>query len=551
MSNLVEAQTQATVKPEVVFIEDLLDEVQSGQLRVPRFQRPFVWGAENMRQLFDSIYKGYPIGSLLIWETSEQLESLDKIGPFATASAHGKPISYVLDGHQRLTTLLTGLRLPSNALRTKNQEHWKWWLFFDLEKKEFVHDPSCSYEPRLFPLRALLKTVDFLAQSRLIQSTLPPLLAEGFIRDAESIAQKIKAYKVPVTRIRGGKLDDAVAIFSRLNSLGLGMTADQMISALTYQEGSGAVNLAEEIDSILSELDEFNFGQIPRKQILQVVLIAAGLDLNTGEWEGIASDLKANISATIDEARKAAINAARFLFEMAGVPDNSYLPYANQFILLAAFFLKCPTPDQEQRDILLRWFWSTALGGWFAGANPSQFRNGLEEMKTFAENRSAGFRVMPLNESARPLPTEFNSRSARIRCMLIFLFTRQPLVPNTLQPLPADEVQGENRGLSYVFTRVERKLLAHPANRILLHRQPGISVREQIMKVPESDRQKLLCSHCINGAAFEALVNEDAELFVDERNKFIQQEEAAFFAKFGIKNSPLQSVGGADYDAEN
>lgn len=551
MNNEFELQTQATVKPEVVFIEDLLDEVQSGQLRVPRFQRPFVWSPEDMRQLFDSIYKGYPIGSLLIWETSENLASLDLIGPFAISEAQGRPVSYILDGHQRLTTLLTGLRLPANAKRSKEQEHWKWWLFFDLEKKEFVHDPNCTHDPKLFPLRALLKTVDFLSQSRQIQQALIPSIAEEYIHDAESIAQKIKAYKVPVTRIRGGKLNDAVAIFSRLNSLGMGMTADQMISALTYQEGAGAINLAEEIDSVLVELGEYNFGEIHRKLILQVVLIAAGLDLKMGDWEDIALDLKTNIANAINEARGAAINAARFLHEKAGVPDSSYLPYANQFIILATFFVKCPAPDQEQEKILLRWFWSTALGGWFAGANPSQFRNGVEEMKNFAKNRSASFQVMPLDETARPLPSEFNSRSARVRCMLIFLFLRHPLIPSTLQPLPADEVQGENRGLSYVFTGVERRLLAHPANRILLHRQRGITVREQIMNVADGDRQRFLSSHCINEAAFEALVAGDAERFISQRKKFIQQEETAFFATFGLKTLPTTVDLSADDDAEN
>jgi hypothetical protein len=329
------------------------------------------------------------------------------------------------------------------------------------------------------------------------------------------------------------------------------MTGDQMISALTYQEGAGAVNLAEEIDSVLVDLNEYNFGEIHRKLIMQVVLIAAGLDLKMGDWEDIASDLKTNIANAINEARGAATNAARFLCEKAGVPDSSYLPYANQFIILATFFLKCPVPDQEQENILLRWFWSTALGGWFAGANPSQFRNGVEEMKNFAKNRSASFQVMPLCETARPLPSEFNSRSARVRCMLIFLFSRRPLIPTTLQPLPADEVQGENRGLSYVFTGVERRLLAHPANRILLHRHPGITVREQIMKVPECDRPRFLSSHCINETAFDALVKEDAERFVSHRKKYIQQEEAAFFATFGIKTAPTSVDISADDDAEN
>ena len=69
------------VKPDAVFIEDLLDELNTGKLRIPNFQRPFVWKPLDMLALFDSIYKGYPIGSLLFWESKEQVESRDDVGP--------------------------------------------------------------------------------------------------------------------------------------------------------------------------------------------------------------------------------------------------------------------------------------------------------------------------------------------------------------------------------------------------------------------------------------------------------------------------------------
>ncbi len=551
MSITPDTPTSATVKPEVVFIEDLLDEVLAGQLRVPRFQRPFVWSPSDMRQLFDSIYKSYPIGSLLIWETSEPLRSLDKIGPFPIGDSQTKPISFVLDGHQRLTTLLSGLRLPADAPRSQDPADWEWWIFFDLEKCEFVHDPAATHDPRLFPLRAMLKTVDFLSQSRSIQNAYPPTKAEGYIRVAETVAQKIKAYKLPVTRIRGGTLSDAVAIFSRLNSLGMGMTADQMISALTYQEGESAVNLAEEIDSTLIELEQFNFGQVLRKHILQVVLIAAGLDLSTGEWETIANSLKSSISDTIQNARRATINAARFLFEKAGVPDGNYLPYANQFVVLAAFFLKCPQPDANQERILLKWFWSTSLSGWFAGANPSQIRNVVAGMRAFAQEQGSEFTLMPTDGKARPLPIEFNSRNARIRCMLIFLLSRDPQPANSMTHMSPEEMHNGSQGLSYVFTGVERRILSHPANRIFLHRLPGVTIREQIMSMQTGDMKKFLESHCINDAAFQALQCGDADRFVKERWQYIQKEESAFYANYGVCCDSSSVTSEAQSDTED
>lgn len=48
-------------------LEDLVEKAWSGQIRVPHFQRPFRWGREDVRRLFDSVLRGYPIGSVLLW----------------------------------------------------------------------------------------------------------------------------------------------------------------------------------------------------------------------------------------------------------------------------------------------------------------------------------------------------------------------------------------------------------------------------------------------------------------------------------------------------
>jgi len=54
MSDPLEEKTSITVKPEVTFLEDLFKEIASGKLRIPRFQRPFVWKPDDMLSLFDS-----------------------------------------------------------------------------------------------------------------------------------------------------------------------------------------------------------------------------------------------------------------------------------------------------------------------------------------------------------------------------------------------------------------------------------------------------------------------------------------------------------------
>ncbi|MFO5474001.1 MAG: DUF262 domain-containing protein, partial [Dolichospermum sp.] len=56
-----------SVKPDTIYLEDLLEEIANGGYQIPVFQREFVWKTSQILELFDSILKGYPIGSLLFW----------------------------------------------------------------------------------------------------------------------------------------------------------------------------------------------------------------------------------------------------------------------------------------------------------------------------------------------------------------------------------------------------------------------------------------------------------------------------------------------------
>src|SRR6266545_7327382 len=87
-------------------IRRVIEHVMSGSLRIPAFQRGFVWDAERVAFLMDSIYKGYPFGSLILWRTRTQLRSDRALGPFMLPDRDPDyPIDYVLDGQQRLTSV--------------------------------------------------------------------------------------------------------------------------------------------------------------------------------------------------------------------------------------------------------------------------------------------------------------------------------------------------------------------------------------------------------------------------------------------------------------
>src|SRR3981081_3041679 len=98
-------------------VGELVDMINRGELRLPELQRRYVWPATRVRDLLDSLYRGYPSGTILVWETTGDAPARDlaieqQYSPFNASKL-------ILDGQQRLTTLSAVLR--GKPLQFKNR----------------------------------------------------------------------------------------------------------------------------------------------------------------------------------------------------------------------------------------------------------------------------------------------------------------------------------------------------------------------------------------------------------------------------------------------
>ena len=75
---------------DTITIREILDQILRGQIRIPAFQRGFVWEPDRVAYLMDSIYKRYPFGSLLFWRTREQLKVREGRGSVQTARSQSR-----------------------------------------------------------------------------------------------------------------------------------------------------------------------------------------------------------------------------------------------------------------------------------------------------------------------------------------------------------------------------------------------------------------------------------------------------------------------------
>jgi hypothetical protein len=103
-------------------IRKIIDRINSGEIRIPSFQRGFVWEPERVAYFMDSIYKDYPVGSILLWRTKVQLKNERKLGRFdLPPPTKDYPIDYVLDGQQRLTSIFSVFQ---TGLKPVDDDNW-------------------------------------------------------------------------------------------------------------------------------------------------------------------------------------------------------------------------------------------------------------------------------------------------------------------------------------------------------------------------------------------------------------------------------------------
>ena len=556
----------ASARPDIISLDVLLSDVDEGRVQIPRFQRKYVWTPQMMRELFESVLSGYPIGSLLFWTPRElDVLTMENIGPMDAPKAPDKfPISLVLDGHQRLATLYGVLRLPETHTRDESAgaDRLGWWIGYDLatEQPRQMRRPEDFDSATILPLRSVLKTVDFVRFARSIDAskTLSEKDKALYLDRADKVQRAIRDYRIALTIMRDGNVDNAVAIFSRINRSGRRMTTDQMAVALTYRKG---FNLEDALDKILGDLSPFGFGDISRTVILQTLLEGADQNFVKPRFDDLRKEVtQQKLEAAALPVTEALGNAARFLNRAIGFSTGRLLPYALQFLLLAVFFRNRKTKfeelDKQTTDTLRRWFWATSFSGWFASANSAEVERAINTTREFAERSGAStrsregdngqreFESVFNDRPLRPFPKTFDRRSARIRAMLLVQMTRGNLLdPSDGGPIDGSQLLADpdRNDLPYVFPPDGSRSARSPANRILLDRKYGGSVRSALAALldkPLLVNPALLSafdSHGMNEAARDAIVRRNLSDFVHARELELQRQERIFLEPFGLK----------------
>jgi hypothetical protein len=204
-------------------VDDLLRDVKNGKIKIPRFQRQFRWTSEDMLKLLDSIYRGYPIGNLLFWETDFDQRAKSVFGPVVIEET-ARVTKLIIDGQQRITTLVGIFLLPDG------EDDKKWHVCFDLKTRTFKIPKQNTKPPyHWLPLREVADTVRFLTWLRNLPANKE---TELLIHEGNQMAKAVRDYKIPAYIVRTDDEKILREIFERLNKGGKPLTDAEVFDSL-------------------------------------------------------------------------------------------------------------------------------------------------------------------------------------------------------------------------------------------------------------------------------------------------------------------------------
>lgn len=395
----------------------LVEQAYEGKICLPNFQRDFVWTREEVADLIRSIVRGYFIGSLLL------LRCDPNNPPFAPVVLRGarqpdevpRPSHLILDGQQRLSSLIYALTAPNLSLKDSSQQRWFFLnldallaepdsdeIVFDRARRELrgLDTAEQQYAQRMLPCTALLTQRGFYAWrdgfEDWLRSTDPGRLAQyrSEWRDGWTAAvTAFQTFQAPLVELPSVDESDSesigrvCAIFEKLNSTGVELSVYDLLTARLYRSGIRLHELWAEACAAHPRLhawskgkaDEHKFGVL----VLRTLALLRGLDpkpriLIDLDPKNFAEDWRRAASA-MERALQLITHVGPDGF---GVFDEKWLPGFGLLPILAALRSEIESRGlgQKEREDLRHWYWCNVFMERYSSAVESKSRKDYLEM---------------------------------------------------------------------------------------------------------------------------------------------------------------------------
>ncbi|HEY2140971.1 MAG TPA: DUF262 domain-containing protein [Solirubrobacteraceae bacterium] len=405
-------------------IRELIEGVGAGQIRIPAFQRDFVWEPHRIALFIDSIYKGYPFGSLLFWRASELLKHERQLGPYELPPLREDyPIDYVLDGQQRVTSMFASFQ---TGLPRPPADEWT-DIYFDYQVETDPQDSSFfalkgdeATPDRFFPISVLFDSAGYRQATERVD--------QAFLAHIDDLQSRIKEAQIPVEVLRTDDRAKVAIVFERINHQGVPLDTLQLLTAWTWSED---FDLQHRFEDLREALEDHGFAGVGEDTSL-VLRCCAGILTGQPTADHLISLNGSEVRDRFDEVENGIKGAIDFLRTQLGVETLRNMPYPAMLIPLSVYFAipgteQLTVPAQSRRT-LERWFWRSCFSERYSGQTNRVARSDVAEMVKLRseEETTLGEFTVPVNLREFFLDTAFRLGSARSAAFVLLLASREP-----------------------------------------------------------------------------------------------------------------------------
>lgn len=404
-----------------MFIRQIIERISSGDIRIPAFQRGYVWEPEQAAFLLDSIYKNFPIGTVVLWQTDQRLDVEKNLGSFKLPEPRKEyPVNYVLDGQQRLTSIFSVFQTDLEPVDSAWTD-----IYFDLAAEESLQEslflplqPGEVDVSRHFAVKTLFDPKGY----RQACDGRP----EDQIERLDQMQARFKEYDVQTQTFETDDRNKVAIVFERINRAGTELKVFELLSAWSWSDD---FDLTEKFNELQEEIEEHGYADLSKEQDLQLRICAGVITAETSP-EKIMSLSGEEIRNRFEEIRNGITGAIDFLKRELNIRHFAMLPFPSMMIPLSCFFATTKVEGERytahQRTELIRWFWRTALSRRYSSDVNAKQATDISELVQLRGNPSYA-----VKQPAADLKIEFDkanflASSANSKSLIAMLAQRGP-----------------------------------------------------------------------------------------------------------------------------
>ena len=326
--------TEPRLEHHTVKVKQLIDDYRFGRVVIPEFQRDYVWKKNKAPKLIDSLYQGFPISSLLLWQSGEETRSRRR-DPRPTRSS---VMNWLIDGQQRVITLARTM--------TGDQDID---VVFNPEGEEFRLANAATRNDMNW-----VRIAD-IWDDELYRNMRRNLDGSSAANKREASFEKVRRildYEIPLVRMVDHTFKDAVRAFERINTLGVKLKKEDIESANIAARHSGFI--ADKVAPFLERLRRQGFNRLNIMHLFRACAFVAKPD---GRNRTPLHELeKREVLAAWNETEQATEQAISLIRSEIGLVNMDILWSGSLVVPIIAL---CAIAPPRQRD-------SKGLVGWLA-----------------------------------------------------------------------------------------------------------------------------------------------------------------------------------------